>query len=93
MESGRFDRLEGKVDRVLDRVGSIDVTIAAQHEVLKEHVRRSLALEQIVLAIKGERDSARAIRSAIYKFVGGVTAAIALLAGVSEIVSYLKGIK
>ena len=48
----RLIRIEDKVDKLSDKISSIDVTLAAQHEVLKEHTRRSTALEAIVEPIQ-----------------------------------------
>ena len=42
----RLTRIEDKIDRVVDRIGSIDVTLSAQHESLKEHMRRTEILER-----------------------------------------------
>lgn len=39
-------RLESKIDKIVDRVASIDATLAAQHVSLQEHMRRSDALEK-----------------------------------------------
>lgn len=41
----RFGRMEDKLDHIVDRIGSIDVTLAAQHVSLKEHMRRTELLE------------------------------------------------
>lgn len=39
-------RLETKMDKVVDRIGSIDVTIAKQQVSIDEHVRRCNLLEE-----------------------------------------------
>lgn len=41
-----------KWDSIVDRLGKIDTTLASQHEVLKEHVRRTQLLEEEVKPIK-----------------------------------------
>ncbi len=41
-----------KIDKVLERIGSIDVTLAEQHVVLKEHVRRTELLESALEPVK-----------------------------------------
>lgn len=41
-------RIENKIDRISDRIGSIDVTLAAQHESLSDHIRRTELLEETV---------------------------------------------
>jgi hypothetical protein len=35
----------GKLDKVYDKLQAIDVTLAAQHETLKDHIRRTEILE------------------------------------------------
>lgn len=45
-------RLENKVDKILDRVGSIDVTIAKQQVSLNEHIKRTNMLEAELKPIK-----------------------------------------
>lgn len=47
-----LDRLEIKVDRVLERVGAIDVTLGAQHVSLVDHIRRTALLENQMEPIK-----------------------------------------
>ncbi len=38
-------RFEAKLDKIDDNIGRIDITLASQHEVLKEHIKRSNMLE------------------------------------------------
>lgn len=45
-------RIENKIDKMSDRIGSIDVTLASQHESLKEHIRRTELLEKVVEPIQ-----------------------------------------
>lgn len=42
----RFDRVEEKLDQVITRISSIDVTLAKQHVSLEEHIRRTALLEK-----------------------------------------------
>lgn len=41
-------RIEEKIDKIDDSVGRIDVTLAAQHESLKDHMRRTSLLEESI---------------------------------------------
>ncbi len=52
MDDRKLDRIESKIDKLTDRIGSIDVTLASQHESLKEHIRRTELLETDVAPIK-----------------------------------------
>ncbi len=45
MSDEKFGRFEDKLDRVVERIGSIDSTLAAQHVSLSEHIRRTNILE------------------------------------------------
>jgi hypothetical protein len=48
----RFDKLEEKIDKIVDKVGEINTTLAAQHVTLEEHIRRTELLEGEILPIK-----------------------------------------
>lgn len=42
----KLKRIEDKLDRVRDKISDIDVTLAAQHESLKLHIKRTDLLEK-----------------------------------------------
>lgn len=44
-------RLESKVDKIGDQIGSINVTLAEQHVTLKDHIRRTELLEQALVPV------------------------------------------
>jgi archaellum component FlaC len=48
----RLERVENKLDKVSDQIGEINVTLSAQHESLKEHMRRTELLENDVEPLK-----------------------------------------
>lgn len=48
----RIVRIEEKVDHIKDTMTDIHITLAAQHESLKEHMRRTMLLEQALEPIK-----------------------------------------
>lgn len=50
----RDDRLEAKIDKVVEKIGNIEVVLSAQSEILKDHTRRSLANEKSVDILKEE---------------------------------------
>lgn len=41
-----MDKVEAKLDRIAERLNSIDVTLASQHESLKIHIKRTNLLEE-----------------------------------------------
>lgn len=46
MKKTDLDRLEEKIDKVVEKTSSIDVTLAKQSVILDEHVRRTNLLEK-----------------------------------------------
>lgn len=46
------DSAMSKMEKILDRLNSIDTTLASQHEILKEHIRRTEILEREIEPIK-----------------------------------------
>lgn len=47
----QLNKLEAKIDDGNDHLASIDLTLAQQHESIKHHIRRTNALETIVLTV------------------------------------------
>lgn len=52
MDDRRLERIENKVDDLADHLSKIDVTLSAQHESLKHHIKRSDLLESEVKPLK-----------------------------------------
>jgi len=52
MDDKRLTRIEEKLDDTNDHLASIDITLAAQHISLKEHIRRTAILEADLAPIK-----------------------------------------
>lgn len=46
MDERTVDRIEKKIDDLSEHLGSIDKVLAAQHVTLKDHIRRTAALEK-----------------------------------------------
>lgn len=44
-------RIEEKIDRMAEKISSIDTTLASQHESLKDHIRRTELLEHVVTPV------------------------------------------
>lgn len=55
MEDDKLGRIEEKIDKLGTRIGNIDVTLAAQHVSLKEHMRRTSNLEARVEPLERRR--------------------------------------
>lgn len=77
-------RIENKVDKISDKIGSIDSTLAAQHESLKDHIRRTELLEADVAPIKKHV----AMVSGALKLVGLVGIIATIAEGTVEVLKY-----
>lgn len=82
----RLIRIETKIDRVVEHIGSLDVTSAAQHVSLDEHIRRTEILEVKVAPIKKVFDSIIVIG----KFLLFVAAIGAGIEGVISLLTYMS---
>ncbi len=54
MDDNRLERIERKLDDTNEHLASIDITLAEQSMILKEHQRRSLANEAIAKTLADE---------------------------------------
>jgi len=57
----KLDKIENKIDAIAHRINAIDVTLAAQHESLKDHIRRTELLEAQVEPIKEHVDGLKGV--------------------------------
>lgn len=88
MADDRLSRIEDKIDKLADHVGSIDTTLAAQHVVLQEHIRRTNLLEDEVRPLK-ERDTM--LRGAL-RVAGAVALLAATSEGIVQTILFIKGL-
>lgn len=58
MDDKRLERIEAKIDDQNGHLSAIDATLAAQHESLKLHMKRSEMLEAAFLPVKSRVDMA-----------------------------------
>lgn len=68
-------RIEQKIDLIVEKISSIDSTLASQHEILKDHTRRSLANEEAVKVLGNELKPVLA-HVAVVDFIGKFCALI-----------------
>lgn len=80
MEDERLTRIEEKLDRVVERIGSIDVTLAEQHLSLRHHIKRTDLLEATVKPIKSHVDRV----DGVVKFLGVVALVLGIAAAISK---------
>ena len=60
MDDKLVDRLEEKLDKIVDKMGSIDTTLAGQHVQLTDHIRRTELLENKMEGHEAEQAKALA---------------------------------
>lgn len=75
-----------KLDMINDRLGSIDVTLAKQHESLEHHIKRTDILEN---ELKPLREHVAVVNGGM-KLIGFIGATIAFMAAMAEILGYFK---
>lgn len=80
-------RIEDKVDKIIDKIGSIDVTLAAQHVSLTDHIRRTELLEKEIEPIKKHVSM---VHGAM-KLIGLGTVLASVVEAILSIMSHLKG--
>jgi hypothetical protein len=84
----RIVRIEAKLDKVVDHIGAIDSTLAAQHVSLSEHMRRTSLLEQEVAPISTHV----AMVTGVIKAVALIAAVLGGVEGLISLINYLKGV-
>lgn len=87
MSDERLERIENKIDKLADRISSIDSTLAAQHEQLKVHIKRTDILEQQVVPLV---KSQVITKSDIAKLIGIIAAIAAIVEGAVSLLTHLK---
>jgi endonuclease III len=75
-----------RLDKLFDRISDINATLAAQHETLKEHIRRTELLEERLEPIEKQVT----LVTGGMKALRGIVALVTILAAVLEIIHFLK---
>jgi len=81
----RVVRIETKIDKVMEHVSEINVTLAKQHVSLDDHIRRTAILETQIIPLKKQSDMAYGI----IKFIALVAAVSGGVEGVVAVLQYL----
>lgn len=76
-----MEKLHGKIDKIAERINSIDVTLAKQHEQLKEHIRRTNILEQKLEPVEEHV----AMINGAFKFIGILSVIIGVITGIIKL--------
>ena len=82
MDDKRLERIELKIDDSNEHLAKIDVTLAAQHVSLKEHMRRTALIEKELQPIKKH-----------VNMVQGALRLIGVTAAVCAILEFIRLIK
>ncbi len=72
----RFSRMEDKLDQVVEKISSIDTTLAKQEVSLSDHIRRTQILEEKLEPVERH-----------VSMVNGIVKFLMLLSGVATIVA------
>ncbi len=81
-----FRKLESKLDKLDDRLDSVDKTLIRQEENLKEHMRRSVAAEESIQILREELKP-------VQKHMNHMEGALKLLGGITLILAVLEAIR
>lgn len=82
----KLERIEDKIDKIGDRMSSIDTTLASQHISLQDHIRRTELLENAVEPIKKHV----AMVHGALKLIGLVAMVLGGIEGIVALLTYLK---
>lgn len=86
MSDDKLHRIEEKVDKVVDSIARIDVTLAAQHESLKYHIKRTDMLETDIKPLEAHVHAVQGI----LKMVGLVSVMAGVVAAMVEVLTYFR---
>lgn len=75
-------RIEDKIDKVLDKQNSMDITLAKQSVILEEHVKRTNLLEAKIVPIEKHV----AMVHGALKFLGFVALFVGIIEGLLKII-------
>lgn len=81
----RLEKIEVKLDKTLEHISEINVTLGKQHVSLEEHIRRTALLEAQMVPVKKHVD----MLNGALKLVGVLSTVTALVGGVIKLVSLL----
>lgn len=86
MSDDRLERIETKLDKVVEHISSIDITTARLTISVEEHVRRTNILEEDIAPLKA-RDN---MRAGAVKLIGLVLGLCAAIEGIVMLLEYLR---
>lgn len=82
----RIIRIEDKIDKVVDHMGTMNSTLSAQHVSLVEHIRRTELLEEKVKPL----ESAYLMGKGALKVAAAIVATAGVLEAIITVINYLR---
>lgn len=83
-----FERIDQKLDKIQDRLSSIDTTLALQHKSLDTHIKRSDSIEQRVEQVNSELKPVY-VHVQIVNLLGKIALAVLLSSAFWNLIKYL----
>lgn len=91
-----YERVEAKVDKILEKMGEVDKTLVLQHEQLATHIKRTALAEENIALLRTELKPIQkhvSFVEAAAKMAGfivaGTATLVGLIAGVFKILEHL----
>jgi chromosome segregation ATPase len=87
-----LEKLDEKMDKVEEKLGSIDVTLAKNTSSLDEHIRRTELAEEAISIIKNEMAPIQKHVTqvhTIFQAIGFVSVVVSIAAGVVKVAEFL----
>lgn len=81
-------RLENKIDKLDTKLSRVDVTLAAQHVSLKDHIRRTELLEEDMKPVKAHVTKVKGALA----LLGAVTAVAGIAAVVIKVIEFIMNL-
>lgn len=88
----QVEKLELKVDKILEKIASIDVTLVGQHMQLKEHLRRSQLNEENMELLRQQFKPVEIHVTQVtgaLKFLGIISLLVGVAAGIIKILEFV----
>jgi predicted nuclease with TOPRIM domain len=83
MSDKKLERIEDKIDHIQEKISSIDVTLAKQHESLEIHIKRTNILEQKLEPVENHVVAV----NTVLKVIGFSALALGIIEGVLKLIN------
>jgi flagellar motor component MotA len=93
MDDKRADRIESKIDKIIDQQVEIGTILTKQEQNLLEHMRRTALAEELIETVRSEL---KPIQEKLHRFdgvkiaAGTIVATIGVLAALIKIIEFLN---